>query len=73
MSKTKWTICQDSICEGFSPITEDGEPVSFNTEEEAIKEIDSDPKFYEECFPCLMSEIGHKTILKQFFQDGFLN
>lgn len=32
------------------------------TEAEAQAEIDSDPGFYEDCFICPLSDIGHKAI-----------
>ena len=69
-AKEKWAICYDTICSGYTPVVidsgidnPDGTPIEFDTEAEAQAEIDSDPEFYQdECFPCLMSAIGHKTI-----------
>jgi len=58
----KWTICQDTICQGYSPIMGDDKPVEYDTEAQAQAEIDDDPEFYEDCFPCKMSDIGHKII-----------
>lgn len=62
----KFTICFDTICEGFSAVmTEiDGEakPLEYDTEKEAQAEIDSDPEYYEDCFVTTVSEIGHKSI-----------
>lgn len=57
-----YTICFDTICTGFAPVMEDDQPCTYATEAEAQAEIDSDPEFYEDCFPCLLSNIGHKTI-----------
>lgn len=58
-----FTICFDTICQGYAPIT-DGEnlPVTFETEAEAQAELASDPEFYGDCFVCSLEEIGHKTI-----------
>lgn len=62
-----YTICYDTICDGFTPIMDYDEndnatPCTYATEAEAQAEIDSDPEFYEDCFVCLLSDIGHKTI-----------
>ena len=57
-----FTICFDTICDGYTPVMCDELPIEFATEEEAEAEIKSDPEFYDECFVCPMSEIGHKTI-----------
>jgi hypothetical protein len=62
-----WTICSDSWCDGFAPIMtldeDDSDvPVSYKTEEEATKELEDDPEFYEDCFVCQMSEVGHKAV-----------
>jgi len=62
-----WTICYDVVCDGYQPILTSQEddvsvPIAFKTEDEAIKEMDDDPEFYEDCFPCKMSEIGHKIV-----------
>lgn len=59
----KSAICFDTICQGYHPVTDgDNLPVEFMSEEEALKEIDDDPEFYDDCFACPMDEIGHKTI-----------
>jgi hypothetical protein len=58
----KYAICFDTICTGFSPIMENDRPVLFDSEAEAQAEIDSDPKFYEDCFVVKADEIGHKTV-----------
>ena len=58
-----FTICFDTIYTGFTPVTdENNEPVQYNTKQEAQKEIDNDQEFYDDCFTCEISEIGHKTI-----------
>lgn len=57
-----FTICYDTIFDGFQPVKDDEEPVTFATEEEATIELESDPEFYEECFVCPLNQIGHKTI-----------
>jgi hypothetical protein len=67
VNENDWTICSDSLCDGYQPIlVEDSDgnnmPETFKTEEEAIKEMEDDPEFYEDCFPCQMSEIGHKIV-----------
>lgn len=62
MTAEKWTICFDTICAGFTPIFEDEKPVEYASEAEAQAEIDGDPEFYEDCFACKLSDIGHKTI-----------
>ena len=52
-----YTICFDTICTGYAPITDgNNKPVSYATEQAAFAE------FYEGCFVCPMEEIGHKTI-----------
>lgn len=59
----KYVICFDTICSGFSAITDaEGNPILYNHKEEAQAEINSDPELYEDCFICLENEIGHKTI-----------
>jgi len=65
----KWVICFDTICTGYAPVIEgagidnpEGTPCRYDTEAEAQAEIDSYPEFYEECFACEESEIGHKAI-----------
>lgn len=60
----KWTICYDTVCQGFQPVCDDTSPVEYDTEAEAQAEIDGDPEFYEDCFAVPMSEIGHRTIFK---------
>lgn len=63
----KHVICFDTICTGYSPVmTGDlkAVPLLFDTEAEAQKEIDDDPEFYDDCFVCLESDIGHKTIYR---------
>jgi len=63
MTNPQFTICFDTICQGFSPITDgDNNPVIYESLEAAEKEIDSDPEFYQDCFAAPMEEIGHKTI-----------
>lgn len=64
-----FTICFDTICQGFQPVMEDagidnpeGTPVTYETEVLAQEEIDSDPEFYKDCFTCPLVDIGHKTI-----------
>ena len=50
---TKYTILFDTICTGFNAIHDgEGNPVLYDTIEEAQKEIDDDKEFYgiEECF-----------------------
>ena len=67
---TQYTICFDTICDGFQPVEDikmiDGRevrsPIKFDTEDQAAAEIKSDPAFYEDCFVCRLDEIGHKTI-----------
>lgn len=58
-----FAICFDTICTGFAPITDgDNNPVQYETEQEAINELESDPEFYVDCFVCPIEDIGHKTI-----------
>lgn len=57
-----FTICFDTLCQGYQPIMEDENPVTYATEAEAQAEIDADPEFYDECFVCPLADIGHKTI-----------
>jgi hypothetical protein len=61
----KWTICTDTVCDGFSPVgcDEDDNPQVFDTEDEAIAELEDDLEFYEDCFVCQLSEVGHKAIV----------
>lgn len=59
---SKFTICFDTLCQGYQPVNFDSEPCQFDTEAEAQAEIDSDPEFYEDCFICPLSDIGHKAI-----------
>ena len=58
----KYTICFDTICQGFQPVMCDDKPIAFSTEAEALAEVESDPEFYEDCFVCTVDAIGHKTI-----------
>jgi len=58
----KWTICFDTICTGYQPVMYGDKPIGFPTEKAATIELEDDPEFYEDCFVCEMSEIGHKTI-----------
>lgn len=70
--KPLWTIAFDTLCNGYQPVMEtvhdkNGEnprskPVTYFTEAEAQADIDADPEFYEDCFTCLLTDIGHKTI-----------
>lgn len=60
---TRHTIAFDTICTGFAPITDgDSNPIEFDGEEAALKELESDPEFYDEYFVFPLDEIGHKTI-----------
>lgn len=68
-TKPEWTICTDTLCTGYTPITvdagednPDGTPIAFDTEAAAQAEMDSDPEFYEDCFVTPMSDIGRKAI-----------
>jgi hypothetical protein len=68
-----FTICFDTICQGFQPVMEEvkdrrckygyrRQPVRYSTEAEARAELESDPAFYQDCFVCPVDQIGHKTI-----------
>jgi len=66
LSEELWTICTDSLCDGYSPVMDEdmkgnSKPCSYKTKAEANAELEDDPEFYEGCFVCKMSEIGHKT------------
>lgn len=58
----EWTIAFDTLCQGPQPVNENDEPIVFSSEAAAIDEINSDPEFYEDCFPLLITEIGRKAI-----------
>jgi len=61
MKRDQWTICCDTLCEGFQPVLGDDGPLKFATEAAAQTEIDSDKEFYDGCFACEVNEIGHKV------------
>lgn len=73
-----FTICFDTLCDGYTPIMDyapddpeqNGVPVSYDTEAEAQAEIDGDPEFYDDCFVCLLSEIGHKAFFNPIDLKG---
>lgn len=59
----RYCIAFDTLCTGYSPITDEtGEPVYYATELEAQAEIIDDLEFYDECFVIPETELGHKTI-----------
>lgn len=61
--KNTHTICFDTLCTGYAPITDgDGNPVEYASQAEAIRELESDIDFYDDCFVCELDDIGHKTI-----------
>lgn len=57
-----WTIAFDTLCDGYQPVMENDKPISFATEAEAIDEMNSDPEFYDDCFPIRIEDIGRKAI-----------
>ena len=62
--KERYCIVEDTICSGYTPITDadTNEPIYYDTELEAEAEIIADGEFYDECFVVTESELGHKTI-----------
>lgn len=59
---SKYTICFDTLCQGPQPVLFDDEPAQFDSEQEALAEIDTDPDFYADCFVCKIDEVGRKAI-----------
>lgn len=57
-----FTICFDTICRGYEPVQINEKAAQFETEQAALAEMKSDPKFYKDCFVVIMDQIGHKTI-----------
>lgn len=58
----KYTLCFETMCEGWQPVKYDDDIALFDTKAEAQSEIESDTEFYEDCFVCHISEIGTKTV-----------
>ena len=57
-----WTICF-VFAGDYHPAMDNGLPIVFASFEEALKELDSDPKFYDtDCIICQLSDVENKIV-----------
>lgn len=69
MTEGPFTIAFDTLCEGYQPVMEGDPPLpmSFDTYDESVAEMNDDPEFYEDCCIIPLADIGRKII---FYRKG---